>query len=239
MPNELSALAAALAPLGLGASAISFDGNFPSLAELRVNLTGARFHRRMRLPDATGSGETAFSARCVKADATPAYFETLPFTLSLQTGDAAFSSAPALIRSGKGTLELSATLADLENTLLSLVRSAAEKQGAEAESVRLSLATEGPRALALRATATAKAMFFTAVLTLAGRIEITDALEARLCALTCSGDGMIANLAAGALRPKLASLEGRSFALRAFIPALKELTLDTTNGLRLSAKFGG
>ena len=231
-------LAAALAPLGLGASAIAFVGDFPNLAELRLDLTGARFHRGLRLPDAAGHGEPAFFARLVKANAAPAYFESLPFTISLHAEDAVFSSAPALIRSGGGTLDLSATRSDLENTLLGLVRYAAEKQGAEAEDVHLSLTAEGPRALAVRATATAKAMFFTATLTLAGRIEITDALEARLCALECSGDGMIANLAAGALRPKLASLEGRAFALRAFLPTLKALNLDTTNGLKLSAGFG-
>lgn len=238
MPSDLSAIAAALVPLGLDGRAISMDGNFPNPAELRLDLTGARLHRGMRLPDAAAASEPAFVARMVKVKATPAYFESLPFNLSLLAEDAVFSSAPALIRSGKGTLELFATLADLESTLLALVRSAAEKQGAEAESVQLALTAEGPHALALRAKATAKAMFFTATLTLTGRIEITDALEARLCALECSGDGMIANLAAGALRPKLASLEGCAFSLRAFIPTLKVLTLDTTNGLRLGAQFG-
>lgn len=239
MPSDSSIFADALASLGLDARAITFDGDFPNLSELRFNLTGARFHRGLRLPDAASTGEPAFFARVVKADAAPACFESLPFTISLHAEDAVFSSAPALIRSGEGTLELSATLADLENALLALVRSAAEKQGAEAQSVQLALTAEGPRALVVRATATAKAMFFTATLTLTGRIEITDALEARLCALTCAGDGMIANLAAGALRPKLASLEGRAFALRTFIPTLHSLTLDTAEGLGLRAKFGG
>ncbi len=238
MYSDSSALAAALVPLGLDERAIAFDGNFPNLTELRLDLTDARFHRELRLPDAATPGEPAFVARMVKANAAPAYFESLPFTISLQAEDAVFSSGPALIRSGKGTLELSATLADLENALLSVVRSAAEKQGAEAESVHLSLTAEGPRALVVRATATAKAMFFTATLTITGRIEITDALEARLCALTCDGDGMIANLAAGALRPKLASLDGRVFALPTFIPALNSLAFDTAKGLRLRAKFG-
>jgi len=238
MPIDLSIIAAALVPLGLDERAISFDGNFPNLTELRLDLTGARFHCEMRLPDAAACSDPAFFSRMVKANAIPAYFESLPFTLSLLAEDAVFSSTPALIRSGNGTLVLSATSADIESTLLNFVRSAAEKQGAEAESVQLSLTAEGPRAMAVRATATAKAMFFTATLTLTGRIEITDALEARLCALACSGDGMIANLAAGALRPKLALFEGRAFALRALLPTLNALNLDTTNGLKLSAIFG-
>ena len=238
MLRDSSALAAALVPLGLDERAITFEGDFPNLTVLHLDLTGARFHRGMRLADAAGPGEPAFIARSVEASAAPAYFESLPFAMSLHAEDAVFSSAPALVRSGKGTLVLSATLTDLENTLLSLVRDAAEKQGAEAQSVQLTLIAESPRALVLRATATAKAMFFTATLTLTGRIEITDALEARLCALTCAGDGMIANLAAGALRPKLAALDGRVFALRAFIPTLRSLTLDAAEGLKLHAQFG-
>ena len=239
MPNALSTITAMLPPLGLDEHAISYDGDFPNLTELRLELTGARFNRGMSLPDTTVNGEPAFFARMVKANAAPAYFESLPLTLSLQAEDAVFSSAPALIRSGKGALDISATTAELENALLVLVRSAAEKQGAEAESVSIALTAESSRALALRATATAKAMFFTATLTITARIEITDDLEVRLGALACTGDGMIANLAAGALRPKLASLDGKTFAMRAFLPTLKALALDTKNGLKLSAEFEG
>jgi len=239
MSNALSIITAMLPALGLDEHAISYDGNFPNLAELRLNLTGARFNRGMSLPEKTANDEPAFFARMVKANATPAYFESLPLTLSLQAEDAVFSSAPALIRSGKGTLEISATTAELENALLAFVRSAAEKQGAEAESVSIALTAESSRALALRATATAKAMFFTATLTITARVEITDDLDVRLGAPTCAGDGMIANLAAGALRPKLASLEGKTFSMRAFLPTLKALVLDTKNGLKLSAEFEG
>lgn len=238
MFNDTSSLTAALIPLGLDARAITMDGDFPNLAALRLDLTGAHFHRGLRFADAVASEAPAFFARTVEAGAAPAYFESLPFSMSLHMEDAVFSSKAALIRSGKGALTLSATMTDLENTLLDLVRTAAEKQGAEAQSVQLNLHAESPRALVLRATATARAMFLTATLTLSGRIEITENLEARLCALSCSGDGMIANLAVGALRPKLAAIDGKTLAMRALIPSLHTLTLDTKDGLQLRALFG-
>ena len=43
-----TALAEGLAPLGLGAGALSFQGEFPQLDQLRIDLTGARFHRGLR-----------------------------------------------------------------------------------------------------------------------------------------------------------------------------------------------
>ncbi len=236
MLSDSSSLTAVLIPLGLDARAFTIDGDFPNLTALRLDLTGALFHRGLRLADA--SGVPAFVARTVEARAAPAYFESLPFSMSLHVEDAVFSSKAALIRSGKGALTLSATIADLEKTLLDLVRTAAEKQGAEVQSVQLNLHAESPHVLVLRATATAKAMFLTATLTLSGRIEITEKLEARLCALSCAGDGMIANLAVGALRPKLAAIDGKTLALPTLVPSLHTLTLDTKDGLQLRALFG-
>jgi hypothetical protein len=76
--------------------------------------------------------------------------------------------------------------------------------------------------------------------TVAGRVEIDAALEARLEGLECAGDGMVGKLAASFLRPKFAALEGRSFALGQMVAglALREITLQGGDALRLHAKFG-
>jgi hypothetical protein len=260
-----AALAGALAPLGVRAGAVKVEGEYPNVGALRLDLTGARFHRELRPVRGEGEGTPAFFAREVAVVASPAHVEELPFTLSLRASDAVFAvakpaapsagSAPRakdagsatagagavlqFSRCGQGTLEIAVKHDELEAALTEVARAAAEKKGAELRSVRLALSAEGPRVLRLEAVAEAKAMFMTAKLTIAGRVEVNDALEVRLSGLTCHGDGMIANLAAGGLRSRLSALEGRVLPLRSWVPGLRSLVLDAEGGLRIRAEFGG
>jgi hypothetical protein len=68
---------------------------------------------------------------------------------------------------------------------------------------------------------------------------VDDAMEGRLTGLGCSGDGMIANLAAGSIRTRLTGMEGRRLALRDFVPNLRSLVLEAEGGLRIRAEIGG
>jgi hypothetical protein len=239
------ALAGLVRQLGLTESALSMTGEFPSIAALHVDLTGARFHRELKMAPAAQAAqpaEPAFFVRDLQVMASPAYLESLPFTLSAQAGDAVFALAGSTLsfsRCGNGRLEISVTRADLEAALTTVASEAAAKKGGELKSVKVDLQSEGPRVLKLHAVAVAKALFFTATLTITGRVEISDNLEVRLADLTCTGDGMIANMAAGAIRPRLAALGGRAFSLRDFVPSLHTVTLDAADGLRVRAEFGG
>ncbi len=157
--------------------------------------------------------------------------------------DSAFIHLPAALaltftRSGSGALALTIPLAELERAMLALARDAAEKQGAEVESVKVVWTSESPRALRLHAVAVAKAMFISAKLTITGRIEISDALVLQIGDLTCTGDGMIANLAASYLRTRLSELEGRGIPLQSLLPGLRDAALDASDGLRVVVKFG-
>jgi hypothetical protein len=120
-----------------------------------------------------------------------------------------------------------------------MAREAAEKKGADVKSVKLTLTSTTPNALELKVEAEAKAMFLTAKLVITGRIDINESMEVRVSGLSCAGDGMIGNLAAGALRPKLAAMEGRTLALRNFVPNLRSVSLGAKDGLQLHADFGG
>ncbi len=241
-----AALAQALLPLKLGPGALEIEGDLPNLSALRVNLTGARFHRDLPFPQAPQPQEPSFIVRDVSVRAEPAHFETLPFRLDAHAEDAVFAFTSdtagaamlAFTRCNSGTLVLSFPLSELEGALLGLAREAAEKQGAEIQSVKVALAAEGPHTLLLQATATAKAMFFTATLSLTGRVEITESLAVQLSSLACTGDGMIANLAAGHLRPRLTALEGHSFPLQPWAPGIYDVVFDASDGLRITAKFG-
>ncbi len=228
--------------LELPDSAVAVEGEFPSVGEVRVNLTGGRFHRGLRLaPGTETGGQPAFFVRAISVAATPASFESLPFTLAGQASDAVFALAGSTLsfsRCSAGTLDLSVQHADLEAALTELAREAAAQKGAELKSVKVELKSLGPRALSLRAVAVAKAMFFTATLTITGRVEISESLEVRLTDLACAGDGMIANMAASAVRPRLAAMEGHSVSLRAFVPGLRGVTLAARDGLHVHAEFG-
>lgn len=235
-------LGRALAPLGLDSGAAQVEGDFPNVSALRLNLTGARFHRGLKFSRGVGEAKPAFFARDLEVTAAPAHLEVLPFTLAVRGTDAVFALAGpvlSLSRCGAGTLELAVTHADLEAALTSAAREAAEKKGAEVKSVRVTLTAEGPRALRIEAVAEAKAMFLTAKLTIAGHVEVNDAMEVRLSGLGCAGDGMIASMAAGSLRPRLAGMNGRGIALRDFVPNLRSVTMEAGDGLRIRAEIGG
>ena len=122
-----------------------------------------------------------------------------------------------------------------------LAHNAAAEHGGSVETVRLTLDAVNERQIAVTALAVAKAMFLTATLTIRGRIAVDDDFNIRLSNTECTGDGMLANLAAAQLRPRLAALEGSVFSIRKILPAgLHPTNVTLTGGpsLRVFARFG-
>ena len=222
-----AALAESLAPLGPGATAVVLDGAFPSFAAVRVDLTGARFQRGQRPAGASPEMRDGFFARVLEIKAAPARFERLPFSLLFRAGDSVFAFGKTadgarvgiLQHCSGGSLEIAVIIADIEAALLALANDAASAFGAGVESVRVAIEAESPRRIAITVNAIAKALMTKAALTLRGRMEIDEGFNARLSDLTCTGSGMIANLAAGQLRPRLAEWERLSFPLVGVLPA--------------------
>ncbi|MEO6786126.1 MAG: hypothetical protein ABI318_08335 [Chthoniobacteraceae bacterium] len=253
-PNDTQSLRAALTdgakPHGAGEGAVSLEGNFPSLDALRMNLTGVRLDSATALAAAAGNASVGFFSRTLDVTAEPAMLATVPIRLRLHAEDCVFafaitengSRAVRLDRCSGGTLDAAAATVEIEAALLALARDAASARGAEVQSVRLTLTAESPRRIAVNAVAVAKAMFFTATLTIRGSIELDDEFNLRLINATCAGDGMIANLAAAQFRPRLAELEKRVFSLRAFLPAgVRATGVELTGGdaLQIRATLAG
>lgn len=251
-PNDSATLHAALseslAPLGLDATAVVLDGAFPSFAAMRVDLTGALFHRGYRMPGASSPGKDGFFSRAIEIKASPAKFESLPFNVSFRADDCVFAFGNTaegvrvgiLQRCSGGTLEVAIRVADIEASLLTIANEAASGFGASVQSVRIVLDAESPRRVAITATTVAKALMTKATLTLRGRLEVDDGFNARLSDITCTGDGMIANLAASQLRPRLAEWERVSFSLANALPeglAISDIALDAGPELRARAGF--
>jgi hypothetical protein len=240
-PNDTQSLRLALARgaalNGAGGDAVALDGNYPSLEAMRMNLTGVRLDSRPPLAAVPENSADGFFSRALDITAEPALLASVPIRVHLRAEDCMFAFGTtgngvhaAWLRScSAGTLDAGAATADIEIALLALARDAASKNGADVESVRLTFTAENSRRIAVTAVAVAKAMFFTATLTIRGNIALDDEFNLRLSESSCTGDGMIANLAAAQLRPRLAKLEGRVFSIRSFLPA--ELRVD---GIALS-----
>jgi hypothetical protein len=215
-----------------------------------MNLTGVRLDALKTMARASEDSAGGFFARSLDVAAEPAQLGAVPILVRLQGEDCVFTFGSAVdgtraawLESCRGgMLDLTAATADIEAALLTLASDAAAEHGAEVQSVSLTLETEGPQRIAVTAMAVAKAMFFTATLTIRGRIELDGEFHLRLCETTCTGDGMIANLAAARLRPGIAQLEERPFQIASLLPAglvPQEVTLTGGDALRIRAKFGG
>lgn len=252
-PNDTESLRTALTrgaePFGAGEDSVGIEGSFPSIETLRMNLTGARLDAQMP-PVPQGKTEGGFFSRALDITAEPARLASVPIHVRLHAEDCVFAFGTAadgtrtasLQSCTNGTLDASAATVDLEAALLTLAHDAAAAHGAEVKSVRLTLDAENPRTIAVTAIAVAKAMFFTATLTIRGRIAMDADFNLRLSDAQCTGDGMLANLAAAQLRPRIVELERQSFSLRTFLPAglqPAEVALSGGASLRIVATFGG
>ncbi len=248
-PHDTQSLRAALTEgavsFGAREDAVATEGDFPSLAALRMNLTGARLDGRVRLVSASENAVGGFFSRALVVAAEPALLGAVPVNVCVRAEDCVFAFGAAadggrmvsLQSCTNGAFDAAAATADIEAALLGLARDVAAGHGAEVESVRLKLESENPHRVEVTALAVAKAMFFKATLTIRGLIVMDSEFNLRLCEATCTGDGMIANLAAAQLRPRLADLQARTFSLRTFLPAGVEpetVTLAGGTTLRIS-----
>jgi hypothetical protein len=253
-PTDTESLRAALADgaklAGASDATISLEGNFPSLDSLRMKLAGVRLDSRRPLAAAAENASGGFFSRTVEVTADPALLATVPIRMQLRAEDCVLAfgivengtRVARLERCSTGTFDASAGTADIEAALFALARDAASKHGAEVKSARLTLDAESSHRLAVTAVAVAKAMLFTATLTIRGLIEVDDEFKLRLTNTTCTGDGMIANLAASQLRPRLAEFEKHEFSLAALLPSgIRATGIEITGGdaLKIHATIAG
>lgn len=249
-PEALAdALRQGLEARGLPAREVVAQGAWPALDLLRVDLTGAEIPRT-QLPHSTGAaGSGGCTAARFELVANPARIDSAAVQLSLEATNAEFKFAPAadggfvlsVQRAAHGELTVEMAVSDVERLVHSLAADAAKPHGAEIKQVKISLTSSGPRAVNIVAEVTAKMFIASAMITLSGDLELDGQLTARLSNLRFSGDGMMANLAGGFIRPQLAALEGRSFPLMSFALGeivLRDVQVQAGDTLRISAQFG-
>src|SRR5204863_2528275 len=112
-----------------------------------------------------------------------------------------------------GRIEISASTADLEALIAQMAKVEAGRHGVAIDSVQLSLRSNSPRSLSAEVRLRAKKLFVSASLRITGHLDLDDNLNAKISGLDCAGEGAIASIACGILKPHLQRLDGREFPL--------------------------
>ncbi len=253
IPTNASALTEALTrglqERGVTPRKVEVEGaTFPQVETLCIDLSGAQLTREIRFPDAAGTSGNPLEIARLELIGAPVFFEKAPVEVRLVAERVvshlemnAGSGCLVLESAAAGTVFVEATRGALEALLHTIAVEAAAKQGLEVKKTKLTFTQEGPRTVAFRAEVTAKVFVMSASLALTGRLNIDDAMNARISDLSLDGDGMILKLASGYARPHLDRLEGRVFPLLAFTAGglrLRNLELTAGDTLKVRAELG-
>ncbi len=232
---------------------LQIDGGlFPEVKIMRIDLSGSKVTREHGMAAAGGttiSGPERLHIDQVELNATPIEFEGMPLAFQLHATGAKFAPAGGAgsraflipITAATGELLVSAQRTELEKLAHSLVAAAASKQGIEIKKTRLELHSTSARSLDFRAEVTAKMFIMSATLTVSGKLEVDDQLNARVSGLSCRGDGMIASAANAFLKPHFQRIESQPFSLNAFSLGelqLRDISLQTGETVQLRGVFG-
>ena len=242
----VASLRAGFGGRGVSVKDIRAHGEWPRLAELGIDLTGAQLSRDTRFAQAGAETQACVTIERLSITGAPLHFETTPIRVDVVAHQAgcAFASGPALqmVRAASGSMMIETQRADLEAALKKFATTLLAKQGVDVKAAHLELTDHGPRSLSFRAEITAKAFLMTARVAVTGHLDVDENLNLRASNLATSGDGMIANLAGGFLRPRFLEVEKRAIPLAAYSIAgvkLHGIRISGGNALRLEAQFGG
>ena len=146
-----------------------------------------------------------------------------------------------LHNAAQGRVEASVAKSDLEALIAEVAKSEAAKHGVGIDNVQLFLRSQSPRSLAAEVRLRAKKLFLSASLRITGQLDLDAELNARLSGLDCVGDGAIAAVACGVLKPHLEKLNGRELPLMS-LPLgevrLRDVQLAVGEKLSVTAEFG-
>jgi hypothetical protein len=226
------------------------DKSYPHLASLIVLLDGVRLpDQPPPKPSVAGTSEPALTIDSFRVSASPLSLgaASVDFQLTAQGVDL----HRAMDRSGQlllllhnaadGRVEISATVSDLEALIAEVGKSEAGKHGVNIDNVRLSLRSQTTRSLAAEIRLRAKKLFVSAALRITGQLDLDEKLTAKLSGLNCTGEGAIAGVACGVLKPHLQKIDGREFPLMS-LPLgevrLRDVRIAVGDKLSVTAEFG-
>lgn len=226
------------------------DHSYPRLYEIDVSLDGARLRPEPpRPPIAAGEILPALEIDQLTVSASPLSVGPAALNLSIsarevqlvQSKDSNEQIVLSLESATEGSIKISMRQSDLEALIARLARSQASKQGITIDGVQLTLRQESAHSLAVEIHVRARKLFLGAALRVTGQLDLDDQLNLRISSLNCTGDGGIATLACGILKPYLEKFDGREFPL---MPSplngisLRDVRLAVGDDVSITADFG-
>jgi hypothetical protein len=223
---------------------------YPHLAALDLSLDGAELKGRppgppsLATPPSPGLAVDSFSAGGRGMSVGPA---AIDFSLTAtgvelyQAKDSAGQIVLLLHTAAAGQVEASTSKADLEALIAEVAKAEAGKHGVSIDAVQLSLRSQSPRSVAAEVRLRAKKLFLSASIRITAQLDLDEELNAHLSGLDCIGDGAIAAVACGVLKPHVQKLNGREFPLMS-LPLgevrLRDVRLAAGEKLSVTAEFG-
>ncbi len=226
------------------------DASYPHVEEIRVALDSARLRSNPpRPPSISGTVSPALQVDrlCLSALALSVGPATIDLSLSARTVDFVQGKDSdgqvilSLENAADGKIEISATPTNLEALVATLAQNQATRQGITIDDVKLELRQKNAHSLAAAARLRARKLFLSASIQVTGQLDLDDQLNLKISDLNCTGDGGIATLACGILKPYLQKIDGREFPLMS-LPlgkiCLREVQLTVGDKLSVTAEFG-
>lgn len=226
------------------------DLTYPHLADLFVALDGAQLRGQPpSIASLAGGPVPALTVDSFRASGRGMSVGPAAIDFLLEAQDLALNRAPdregdiVLVphKAGRGRIEVSVSPSDVEALIAEVAKSEAGKHGVTIDSVQLSLRSNNPRSLAAEVRLRAKKLFLSASIRITGQVDLDDALSAKVSGLDCTGDGALAGIACGVLKPQLQKLNGREFPLMS-LPLgeirLRDVRIAAGDKLSVTAELG-
>ncbi|MEY2503767.1 MAG: hypothetical protein QOG27_47 [Verrucomicrobiota bacterium] len=223
---------------------------YPHLDDLHIALDGATLRDNPPPPPSISSPETpALEIDSLKINAAALSAGPAVLDLSLSAQNVILHQAPdsagnivlVLHRAADGVIAISASRSDLEAAIAEVAKMEAGRHGVTIDGVQLSLRSRSSRSLGAEVRLRARKLFLSATIRITGQLDLDEQLNARISGLDCLGEGAIAGVACGVLKPHLQKLDGRSFPLMS-LPLgevrLRDVQLAAGDRLSVTAHFG-
>ena len=225
------------------------DVSYPHLADFFVSLDGAQLRGQPpSMPSLAGEPVPALTVDSFRASGTGMSVGPAAIDFLLEAKNLVLHRAPdadgdiVLVahRAAQGRVKIAASSAYIEALIEEVAKTEAGKQGVTIDSVQLSLRSNSPRSLAAEVRFRAKKLFLSTSIRITGQVDLDEALNARISGLDCTGDGALAGIACGVLKPQLQKLNGRNFPLMS-LPLgeirLRDVRIASGDKLSVTAEF--
>jgi hypothetical protein len=223
--------------------------SYPHLASLAVALDGAQLRGQPPpVPSPAGESTPALTVDSFTAKGSQVSIGPAAIDLALEAQDVQLHRATdshgnivlMLYSAADGRIEVSAARADLEALIAEVAKTEAAKHGVAIDNVQLSLRSNRPRSLAAEVRLRAKKLFLSTSLRITGQVDLDEELNARISGVNCTGEGAIAGIACGVLKPHLENMDGRKFSLLS-LPLgevrLRDVRIAAGERVSLAAEF--